>query len=131
MTTQLDNKAILRRFTEEVLNKGNMAVLTETFAQHHVIEDRHQFFTALRTAFPDLVATIEAEVAEGDMVALRTTLSGTQAGEWQGLAATGRKISWSVMLFDRFENGKVVEEWIIADALAVMQQLGAIPAPGQ
>lgn len=127
MTTQQDNKAILRRFSEEAFNNGNLAVIAETYIQQDAIEGLHHFIASLRTAFPDLHSTIETEVAEGDMVALRTTMSGTQAGEWQGIPATGRKISWPIMVFNRFENGKVVEGWVINDQLSVMRQLGAIP----
>ncbi len=127
MTTQLDNKALTRRFGEEAFNNGNLAVIAETFAHQDTIERMAQFITTLRAAFPDLHRTIETVVAEDDMVAHRTTYSGTQAGEWQGIAATGRKVSWSVMVFYRFENGKVVEDWVINDQLSVMQQLGAIP----
>ncbi len=129
MTTQLDNKAVLRRFNEEAFNNGNLAVIAETHVQQDAIEGLHNMITSMRTAFPDLHSTIEGEVAEGDMVALRVTMSGTQAGEWEGMPATGRKISWPIMVFYRFENGKVVEGWVIADRLGVMEQLGAIPQP--
>jgi predicted ester cyclase len=127
MTTQLDNKAIIRRFGEEAFNNGNLAAITETFAHQDAIEGMNHFITTLRAAFPDLHCTTETQVAEGDMIAQRVTLSGTQAGEWQGMTATGRKANWSAMVFLRFENGKVVEQWVIADELSVMRQLGAIP----
>ncbi len=127
MTTQLDNKSIVRRFAEEVFNNGNLAVTAETYAHQDKSEGQYQFLTAVRTAFPDLHCTIEAVVAEGDMVAVRATMTATHVGEWQGMAATGRKISWSLMVFDRLENGKVVEEWENVDRLGIMQQLGAIP----
>ena len=129
MTTQPDNKAVLRRVAEECFNNGNLAVLDEIFASQDSINDKRQFIPALRTAFPDLHCTIEELIEEGDKVALRATMSGTNAGAWQGRPPTGRKISWQLMVFNRFEGGKIVEEWVNIDGLNILEQLGSTFQP--
>lgn len=85
---------------------------------------------ALRTSFPDLKFTVEDCFAVGDKVAARVTMSGTQNGEFQGMPASGK--SFSVQLIDivRYADGKAVERWGSFDAMAFMQQLGMMPAPG-
>ncbi len=82
-------------------------------------------------AFPDLHHTVEDQVAEGDTVATRMTLRGTHQGEFQGIPPTGKQIVVSLIGIDRFENGKFAEQWSQLDNLGLLQQLGAIPAPGQ
>ena len=84
-----------------------------------------------RNAVPDLTYTIEEQIAEGDRVVTRYTASGTHQGEFFGVGATGERITMSGIMIDRFdEDGKMVEEWPKYDLLGVMQQLGAVPAPG-
>ncbi len=83
-----------------------------------------------RNAVPDLTYTIEDQIAEGDGVVTRYTASGTHQGEFFGVGATGEWITMSGIMVDRLEEGKMVEEWPEYDLLGVMQQLGAVPAPG-
>ena len=129
MTTQPDNKAVLRRVAEEGFNNGNLAVLEEVFASQDSINGKRQLIPALRAAFPDLHCTIEELIEEGDKVAFRATMSGTNAGAWQGTPPTGRKISWQLMVFNRFEGGKIVEEWVNIDGLSILEQLGSTFQP--
>ena len=82
-------------------------------------------------AFPDLHHTVEDQVADGDTVVTRMTLRGTHQGEFQGIPPTGKPIVVSLIGIDRFENGKFAEQWSQLDTLGLLQQLGAIPAPGQ
>jgi predicted ester cyclase len=67
-------------------------------------------------------------VAEDDKVAVRATFRGTQKGEFFGIPATGKEVTVSLMLIYRIANGKIVEHWMNADQLSLMQQLEAIPA---
>ena len=83
----------------------------------------------LRSAFPDLNATIEDMVAEGDKVAIRITWKGTQKGDFMGVPPTGKSVSFGVMDIVRVAEGKCVEHWGETDFMGLMQQLGAIPAP--
>ncbi len=71
---------------------------------------------------------IEDQIAEGDKVATRGTFTGTHKGDLAGIAPTGKTVSVSVTFIDRFEGDKLAENWINFDELAMLQQLGAVPA---
>ena len=138
-----ENKALVRRVTEEVFNKKNVAALDEFFAPNLVPnnplppgmsrdrEGYRQLTTAILTAFPDFRVTIEDMVAEGDKVVVRATTRGTQEGDFMGAPATGKHATWSEIFIWRIEGGKVVETWAEVDRLGMMQQLGVVPPPGQ
>jgi predicted ester cyclase len=89
-----------------------------------------QFYETVWSAFPDVEATIEDVIAEGDAVSFRVTVRGTHRGEFLGAAASGKEIAMSVQNIYRFRDGKVVERWTNPDLLGLMVQIGAIPAPG-
>ena len=135
-----ENKTSARRIIEEAVNKGNLAVVDEILAPNYVYhsdsgdvkgpEGLKQYFTVLRTAFPDVNITIEDMVAEGDMVAYRFICKGTFKGEMMGIPPTGKQVTFPEAHFIRFEGNKEVEEWPYADSLTLYQQLGVSP-PGQ
>jgi len=140
MSTE-ENKAIVRRSFEE-FNKGNLAVFDELYEANFVghlagmeeirgPEGLKKLVTTFLTAFPDFRITVEDLIAEGDKVVCRSTRTGTHKGEWLGIAATGKKVTWTYISIYRIEGGKIVEEWYEGDYLGLMQQLGAIPTPGQ
>lgn len=140
MSTE-ENKAMLRRNCEEILNKGDLAVADEIFAANYVYhgsggqefkgpEGFKQLTTMLRTAFPDLHFTIEDMVAEGDKVAHRLTLRGTHKGDLMGIAPTGKQVTTTAITISRFVGGKEVEAWSNMDMLGMMQQLGVAPPTG-
>src|SRR5215207_5498285 len=80
---------------------------------------------------PDLQVTIEELVAEGDKVAVRRSYAGTHRGELLGIPATGKQVRISGISIFRLAGGKIAEHWEQLDRLALMQQLGALPTPGQ
>jgi steroid delta-isomerase-like uncharacterized protein len=137
-----ENKAMFRRLMDEVVNKGNLDIIDELVAadvvEHEELlpglpqnrEGVKQFFAILRSAFPDIKATIEDVIAEGDKVVARGTMSGTHQGEFMGIPATGKKVSFGAIDILRITNGKFVEHWGLTDSMAMMQQLGVIPGPG-
>ncbi len=134
------NKALLRRVIDEGLNKHNLALLDELYADcvYHSPatgelkrEALKQFMASLLAAFPDGRWTIEGQVAEGDKVATRWSFTGTHQGELMGLAPTGKRVTASGMVMDRIVEGKIVEEWEEWDALGMMQQMGATPPLGK
>jgi steroid delta-isomerase-like uncharacterized protein len=86
-----------------------------------------QFYAAAWSAFPDLHHDILDIVAEGDKVAVRYNIIGTHKGELQGIPPTGKEVSFSAMDFITLSDGKVAEEWEIADTMELMRQIGAIP----
>jgi steroid delta-isomerase-like uncharacterized protein len=142
MSTE-QNKALVRQLVEEVLNKGNMSwadeIIAPNFIEHEELppgfppgrEASKLLFTMLRSAFPDFKATIQQLISEGDKVVMYMTWTGTQKGEFMGVPPTGKSISINVIDIVRIADGQVVEHWGIMDQMAMMQQLGVIPAPSQ
>ena len=120
------NKTLFKRFVDEVLNKKNVAALDE-FLDPNLVEHKEDIYAFLG-AFPDLHITVEDLIAEGDKIVGRVTLTGTHQGELMGIPATGKKVSFSEILIARISNGKVVEQWEVADTMTMMQQLGVIPS---
>jgi steroid delta-isomerase-like uncharacterized protein len=92
------------------------------------LEETAKFYNMVFTAFPDLYYTIDDMVAEGDKVVLRLTSTATHNGLFQGIPATGKKISFKSVDIFRVTEGKITDEWSFPDVLGLMQQLGAIPA---
>jgi predicted ester cyclase len=90
-----------------------------------------RYAAEVRDALPDVRVTVEEQVAEGDGVATRYTLVGTQEGVLMGIPPTGNPVEIVGVAIDRLANGKIVESWDNYDALGMMQQLGVIPAPDQ
>ncbi len=137
-----DNKALNRRFVEEVINQGNIEAIDELIdpgvVDHAALpgfptgrEGAKQFFAMMRSAFPDLHLTIEDMIAEGDKVVMRSTWSGTHQGEFMGISATGRRVTVSAIDISRVADGRIVEHWEQSDALGLMQQLGVVSPPEQ
>ena len=82
----------------------------------------------LLRAFPDIRVTVEETVAEGNKVASRNTVTGTHRGDYQGLAPTGRTVTYSEIFICRFADGRIAEIRGVVDVLAQLRQLGALPA---
>ena len=137
MSTE-DNKLLVRRLFEEVLNQRNLALIDEFFSPNHVehastgpvhgTEGMKQYYMIYLTAFPDAHYTVEDQIAEGDKVVTRWTARGTHKGELMGIPATGKQGTVTGIGIVRFEGGKLVEAWTEFDALGMMQQLGVVPA---
>lgn len=144
MSTEED-KASVRRWTEEGWNQRNWAVFDELAASNWVyhnpgfpnvrtLADYKQRATEIRNAFPDNHGTIEDMIAEGDKVVARYTFRGTNTGDIVSpmpLPATGKQVTTTGIIIVRFAGGKGVELWEQHDDLGLSQQLGLIPAPGQ
>ena len=131
------NKAIIRRFVEEVQNGGDLTVLDEIAAADYVNhtappgvppdrEGLKQLTAMFRRAFPDGRMTVEDLVAEGDRVVTRKTFRGTHGGELMGIPPTGRAVAIQLIDIVRLADGKAVESWSAADDLGMLQQLGAL-----
>jgi steroid delta-isomerase-like uncharacterized protein len=132
------NKALIRRFVEEVQNQHNVDAFDEFFAPSFVNYDplpglpgtlagAKQLHRMLFAAFPDLKMTIHDQAAESDKVWTRKTASGTHQGELLGIPATGKYVFWNIIDIMRIGNGKITEHWVVADVMSLMQQLGAVP----
>jgi steroid delta-isomerase-like uncharacterized protein len=141
MSTE-ENKAIARRLIEEAWNQGNLDAVEELLADdhnpHHSMigeqppsrELYKQFIIRTRAAFPDLHATIEDQIAEGDKVVTRWSVRGTHHGKFQGHNPTGNQMRVTGIVIDRIVDGKVVEGWMEMDTHGQMHQLGVVPPPG-
>jgi len=139
MTTQSQNKELLRNFYSEAFNKHNVDAVGQFIATNVVshsnppeaqgLEGVKQLLSMYFAAFPDLKVTIEDMIAEGDKVVARFTMTGTHKGEFMGIAATGKKVTVTGIEILRIAEGKLVEHWEAFDELGMMQQLGTIPSP--
>lgn len=87
-----------------------------------------EMFVRLHRAFPDLYIAVEEVIAEGDKVVCRNTVTGTHRGEYMGLPATGRSVTYSEIFILRFAGGRVAEASGVVDVASQMKQLGLIPA---
>jgi predicted ester cyclase len=135
------NKKVFGKVIEDAYNKGNVDVLSEAFAPSFIehqagivpptAEGVRRSIAFLRSAFPDMKLTIEEIIASGDKTWARITGRGTHQGPFMGFPPTGKSIVVTVMDECRFENGQIVEHWGVADQLAVMAQVGALPRPSQ
>jgi predicted ester cyclase len=114
-----ENKALQRRIVDEVINRKNLDLADELFAEDHQLhpetagvgrgpEGMKRAFAGLHEEFPDVRVEIESMVAEGDVVAVRLTFSGTHA-------PTGERATWPEMVFTRFAEGKAIESWELTD----------------
>ncbi|MBA2754924.1 MAG: ester cyclase [Chloroflexia bacterium] len=88
------------------------------------------FAFSFAAAFPDLRLTVEEVMANEDRTAARVTFRGTHRGEFQGIPATGRSVTFTSIEFNRMVGGKVAEHWVELDLLGLLGQLGTIPTPG-
>lgn len=137
---QVDNVATQEK-AAALINAGDIDAAMDTmFAENAVDHDPapgqgpgregfRKFFHTLLGAFPDAHLEPATLVADDEHVCLAYTLTGTHRGEFQGVAATGKKIEVRGMQIGRFANGQIVERWGSTDELGIMQQLDAAPKP--
>jgi steroid delta-isomerase-like uncharacterized protein len=125
-----------RRLPEELLTQGDLDIADEVLAPdclHHApaplapgVEGLKRWARALRRAFPDLRAIVEDEIAEGDTVVQRLTLSGTHRGTFLDIPPTGKRATWQLVAIQRLgPDGKVAEQWASWDRLGLLRQLDA------
>jgi steroid delta-isomerase-like uncharacterized protein len=133
-----ENEALLRRWFEEVWNKGRVDVIDEMMTADciaHGLGDKQTvgpaafkaFHAQFRGAFPDIKITVEDVVSQGDRAAVRLTIEATHGGDHLGVPASGKRVTTAAMSFVRCRNGQIAEGWNVVDMLGTMQQIGAIP----
>jgi steroid delta-isomerase-like uncharacterized protein len=134
------NKTLVHRLFDEFY-PGHVDVADEIFAAQAELNDSGKTMTvtpedlknrhrAQLAAMPDCKLTLDDLVAEGDRVAYRWTLSGTQTGPLRGIPPTGKHAVMTGMTIMQVADGKIVAGWHNYDMLGVLQQLGLIPVPG-
>ncbi|MGE0362465.1 MAG: ester cyclase [Vicinamibacterales bacterium] len=135
----MDHAVAIRRLYD-LVNSGDIdgfgGLLADDFAEREELPGLPptkagtlDYFRLLRTAFPDLRMVPEDVIAAGDKAVARVRVSGTHQGPFMGMAATGRRVNVQIVDIIRFgDDGLAREHWGVVDQLAMMQQLGAIPA---
>jgi predicted ester cyclase len=130
--------AVARRLYAEIWNEQRYDVADELF--HPAFEQvgipgrvgagaKIAAIRGYRASFPDLRVTVDELVAAGNTVAARLTLSATDTGGFRGRAPTGRQVRGWIVEFLRFRNGLIIGDWVGADWLGVLQQLGVVSLP--
>jgi predicted ester cyclase len=137
-----DNKAVVARLLT-AWNDSDFHVIEEELVASHFVNhnpppvpgigrDRDGMLAAMRymrQAFPDGRAESVNLVAEDDKVVVQDVVRGTHQGEFMGVSATGRQVSFEFIHIFRLADGRIVERWGLVDAMGLMMQLGAIPTP--
>ena len=135
----VDNKALVQQFFEEIINQRNLAALGQFVspnAVNHTVPDGlpqepSQFLGLHLGAFPDVKATVEDLLTDGDKVVARVSYRGTHQGAFMGIPPTGKQITVAGINIFRVANGKLVEHWGLTDRISALRQLGVAPPPGQ
>jgi steroid delta-isomerase-like uncharacterized protein len=135
---QEQNKQLVRQFFEALdrqdTERMDQLVSSANYSLHFCgmppldwNANKKEFLAPFNKAFPDLTHDIVDLVAEGDKVAVSVNVTGTYKGEFQGIPATGKQVSFTAMDILTIVDGKITEEWATADIMGLMQQIGAIP----
>ncbi len=134
-----ENEALVRRFFEEFCNQRRAAVADEIVAADYVSHGPQ----APPAEGPEGVKTrvglyqesvdghwnVAEMMSAGDRVVARWTGTGTHRGELMGIPPTGKPVDVEAISIFRIADGKIAEEWTVWDALGLLQQVGAVPAP--
>jgi steroid delta-isomerase-like uncharacterized protein len=142
MNEQERNRALIKRWFEEVWNQGREETIDELAAADSVIHGLGEggrqirgpdgfrgFYYPFRSAFSNFNVKVEDTIAEGDKVVVRLTFSGTHTGDGLGVAPTNRPFTSSAIVIVRIQNGQITDSWNEFDAAGMMQQLNPPPAP--
>jgi predicted ester cyclase len=136
-----DNKTIVRRFYEEVVNTGNVSLiesfLSPEYCEVHEgkrhtagIEGAKAHTLGVRQTYPDLHITIDQQIAEGEWVASCITARGTHKGSWLGIKPTGKPVVFTGVNIDRVVEGRIVEHGGAANMLGPLLEIGAVKVVG-
>ena len=135
-----NNKDVVGRFIEEVLNQGKVDAAGQFFWEDMVeqvplpgqgpgLQGLKDVLRGMKAAFSDMHWTIQEQIAEGDKVLSRFEWTGTHRGTFLGVPATNRPVTVWGMVIDRLEGGRIRDTRIIMDTLGLMMQLGVVPPP--
>ena len=138
------NKKTIQQFYEQAWNEKNLAIVDETHSPdwNHIDpslpgdvsggpDGNRERMNQVLSSFPDIHFDIQDMIAEGDKVVVRFLARGTHKGVFAGIRPTGKKVAMQGIIIHRLSEGQIVEDWVIRDTLGLLQQLGAVPAPGQ
>ncbi len=134
MTSESQNKLLARRFLEEVVNTGAVERLSDFLAPEYVardvgvtgLDEAREHLLVFRHCYPDMVVTVEGQVAEGDIVVTWYVMRGTHLGAFGGVPATGKKITLRAVNVQRIRDGRIVEHWGGSNSLEALLELGVV-----
>ena len=144
-----ENKRVVFRFFDELWNERRLSAAADLFSPDCVTHQLRSCAAdapaaAPRTpeilkahvaewlsAFPDIHFAVEQVVAEGNLVAVRCTATGTHTGSWLGIPPTGKHVSIRMAVSYRLDAGQIAEDWVLVDFLGVFQQLGLVAPTSQ
>jgi len=134
------NKALVRRYVDEVQNGHRIEAMAEIFAADttdHMNTWGGAFqganagvesYRAWLAVFPDLASEVRFQVAEGDKVVSFKTLTGTHRGTYHDVPATGRRVRFTIIDIFRIQDGRITDYWGLVDEAAILEQIGALGA---
>jgi len=122
-----DNKALVRRYYDEILNARKLETLASYWADEQMIEPVRRGCFSYFTAFPDLHCSVDDLIAEGDTVFCRSTLTGTHDGAYKGIPPTGRHVSAESAEVFRIVDGKFAGYWCLTNVAGLIRQLTEKP----
>lgn len=139
--SESQNIAVIARFIEEVINQGRLNVADEIVEENFIEldplpgqrqgrEGLKDVIAMLLSAFPDMHWEVDETIASGEKVVTRFTWTGTHRGNFMGIPTTDRPVKVKGVVIDRLASGKMSDSRILMDNVAMLQQLGVMPAPG-
>jgi len=126
-----ENKELVRRYFDERWNHGSLEVCDELLSSSIHIEEQKEFVRAQHAALGDLHLTILDLLAEDDQVAIHWRIDGTHKGDFLGVAATGKPVTFQGIALLRITGGKIADDIAYWDNQSILEQLGAVPPTGQ
>jgi SnoaL-like polyketide cyclase len=126
MEQQKQNKEFIVRYFNAVSGVFKTRELLEQYTTDEELIGHIIFFD---TVFPQYEIFADEMTAEGSRVVVRARMKGVHEGEFNGILPTHRNVEFSFVVSYDIENGKIVHHWLIADQMALMEQLGVMNVP--
>jgi predicted ester cyclase len=139
--TSDENKLVVRRYLEEVVNTGNVDRIAEFISPEYVevyrgvrspvgLDGAREHVLGVRRTYPDLHVAIDRQIAEGEWVVTQVTGRGTHLGSWLGMRPTGKSVEIAAVNVDRVVGGRIVEHGGAANSLEALLEIGAVRVVG-
>jgi predicted ester cyclase len=136
-----ENKQVIRRFIEEIINTGNIEEIEKYIAPDYTevhegkkypigIKGAKEHILGVRKTYPDLKLTVERQIGEGQWVATCITAAGTHSGSWMGIKPTGKTVVYTGVNINKIVDGRIIEHGGAANLLGPLLEIGAIQIVG-
>jgi predicted ester cyclase len=121
MTTQ-ETRDVVRRYLDSAFVRKDFEGIDDLTSSEALKTAARGFVSA----FPDLEMTFEHEIAEGDLVAVRVSATGTHLGNFRGYPPSAKKWQATASAWYQVADGRIVNAWINWDWLAILEAIGAV-----